>query len=97
MMFMRFVFLCWIFILPLVAAPRLANQHNEVQLSLDLLEQVLMPIASGGSLESVSRITRAIVQGTQGAHRSIQEIAAMREGIAVQDKGGRSGRGGWSL
>ena len=71
------------------------NRHNE--LDLDLLEQVLMPIASGGSLESVSRLTKAIVRGTQGAHWSIQEIAAMREGIAVQDKGGRSERGGWSL
>ena len=49
-----------------------------VDVDLDLLEVVLEPLSKGGSASYVSRITRAIVAGTRGAHRSIQEIACLR-------------------
>jgi hypothetical protein len=49
-----------------------------VDLSLNLLEEVLEPLAAGGSCNKISRLTKAIVGGTKGAHHSIQQIAAMR-------------------
>lgn len=51
---------------------------DDVELELNLLECVLEPLGTGGSCNKISKLTKAIVQGTRGAHRSIQEIAQMR-------------------
>ena len=48
------------------------------QLDLNLLEELLDPLGKGGAAKKIGRLCRAIAEGTQGAHHSIQEIAALR-------------------
>ena len=67
-------FFACLLLVALVVGPAVPTQD----LSLNLLEAVLEPIQSGGSLHGIAKLTKAIVQGTKACHPSVKEIANMR-------------------
>jgi hypothetical protein len=82
---MRFFLHLFVAFSLLLAPVNAVGRAEELEVNLDLLEVVLEPLSRGGSASYVSRVTRAIVAGTRGAHRSIQEIAALRVGTRYGD------------